>query len=548
MDSITVLCVDDDPDLVSLTGMFLEQENDRIETITITDPRNATEQLSSNHIDCIVSDYDMPHLDGLELLQSVRAEYPDLPFILFTGKGSEEVASDAIANGVTDYLQKETGNEQYELLVNRVLNAVDQLQSARQAEKLDRIRTILRDVNQVLVRSRESVEIEKQVCEIVADSDPYLVVSLYDIDENGSHLRRRRSAGYEIEKLATIELGSQNPPPFQNVLSEALRTDNIVTSNEVFNSDDQNAQFSGENPDMGSLAAIPLSYRDHHYGLLTLVAREEWVFDEQEMELLEEVAGDVSHAIYRTDLYERMNRYSRIIDNLPIGVYRNTPLPDGTIVEANPAVIDLFDADSRSDLIGVKFTDLYPRPEDREIFTNQLEEHGEVQNLELELQTLDGEPFWASVTGMKTREGSEEYFDAVIQDISEKRNREEQLLRYERLYQLAPIGIFRSTSDGNLLEANQRMAEMVGFDSPEQAVETANNLGEQLYVDSDRRETFIERLEAQGSVENFVYTAKTRSGEHVDISMNASIFSESAERPFEIVGYNTFANDASPEE
>lgn len=53
----------------------------------------------------------MPGLDGLDVLERVRGEYPDLPFILFTGKGSEEIASDAISKGVTDYLQKGGGTE-----------------------------------------------------------------------------------------------------------------------------------------------------------------------------------------------------------------------------------------------------------------------------------------------------------------------------------------------------------------------------------------------------------------------------------------------------
>jgi CheY-like chemotaxis protein len=77
----------------------------------------------------------MPGKDGIEFLQAVREAYPDLPFVLFTGKGSEAVASDAISAGVTDYLQKQSGTEQYELLVNRIRNAV---QARREAERADR--------------------------------------------------------------------------------------------------------------------------------------------------------------------------------------------------------------------------------------------------------------------------------------------------------------------------------------------------------------------------------------------------------------------------
>jgi PAS domain S-box-containing protein len=74
----------------------------------------------------------MPTTDGLEFLQIVREKYPDLPFILFTGQGSEEIASEAIAAGVTDYMQKGGGSDQYEVLSNRVQNAVERYRTQQQ--------------------------------------------------------------------------------------------------------------------------------------------------------------------------------------------------------------------------------------------------------------------------------------------------------------------------------------------------------------------------------------------------------------------------------
>ncbi|MFB6228157.1 MAG: PAS domain S-box protein [Halobacteriales archaeon] len=122
-DSITVLHVDDDADLAELTATYLEREDDRFGVETTTMPEKSLTRLDGD-VDCIVSDYDMPGMDGIELLEAVREEYPDLPFILYTGKGSEEVASEAITKGATDYLQKEPGTTQYELLANRIRNAV----------------------------------------------------------------------------------------------------------------------------------------------------------------------------------------------------------------------------------------------------------------------------------------------------------------------------------------------------------------------------------------------------------------------------------------
>ncbi|CCQ34783.1 Htr-like protein [Halorhabdus tiamatea SARL4B] len=123
MDRITVLCVDDEPDLVVLTASLLEAADERFETITETDPRAALERLESASVDCVVSDYDMPEMDGLELLGSIRSEYAELPFILFTGK-AEALASAAAAHEVTDCVRKATDSGQFERLAARISNAV----------------------------------------------------------------------------------------------------------------------------------------------------------------------------------------------------------------------------------------------------------------------------------------------------------------------------------------------------------------------------------------------------------------------------------------
>ena len=125
-EEIRVLLVDDEVDLVELGRAVLEQEEEKMRVLTETSPAGALERLREETVDCVVSDYDMPSRNGLELLEEVREEHPNLPFILYTGKGSEEIAADAVAAGVTDYLQKRVGNDQYKVLANRINNAVAQ--------------------------------------------------------------------------------------------------------------------------------------------------------------------------------------------------------------------------------------------------------------------------------------------------------------------------------------------------------------------------------------------------------------------------------------
>jgi PAS domain S-box-containing protein len=142
---IAILHVEDDQGFAELTAEFLHEADESISVTSDTDPKSALTQLRAEPaaIDCIVSDYDMPTMDGVEFLRTVREEWTELPFILFTAKGSEEVAAEAISAGVTDYLQKETGNDIYEILAHRIRNAVE---SQRTQQEADRTRRFLEKV------------------------------------------------------------------------------------------------------------------------------------------------------------------------------------------------------------------------------------------------------------------------------------------------------------------------------------------------------------------------------------------------------------------
>lgn len=140
--AIRVLHVDDEPAFAEMVVEFLEREDDGLTVETATSAAEGIAQLAENEVDCVVSDYDMPDTNGIEFLETVREAYPNLPFILFTGDGSEEVASDAISAGATDYFRKKSDTSQYELLATRVRNSVEH---RRQERDLARYETLLKE-------------------------------------------------------------------------------------------------------------------------------------------------------------------------------------------------------------------------------------------------------------------------------------------------------------------------------------------------------------------------------------------------------------------
>lgn len=77
-ESIRVLYVDDEPGFADTAASFLEREDDRLRVRTATDPEDGLAALAEREVDCVVSDDDMPGTNGIELLELVREEHPDL--------------------------------------------------------------------------------------------------------------------------------------------------------------------------------------------------------------------------------------------------------------------------------------------------------------------------------------------------------------------------------------------------------------------------------------------------------------------------------------
>ena len=116
-----ILYVDDDKSKREQTKMFLE-ENDDLRVETTSSVKNGLDKLEKEDYDVIVSDYDMNPKNGLDFLEEVRGSGKDLPFIMLTGKGREEVAMKALNLGADRYIQRRGDPETLYEFLNRAIN------------------------------------------------------------------------------------------------------------------------------------------------------------------------------------------------------------------------------------------------------------------------------------------------------------------------------------------------------------------------------------------------------------------------------------------
>ncbi len=137
----------------------------------------------------------------------------------------------------------------------------------------------------------------------------------------------------------------------------------------------------------------------------------------------------------------------------------------------------------------------------------------------------------------------ERYMHTIARDISKRKLAQEILVKsekeYRELFEHSPIGIFKTDSEGNVLNVNPEMARILGAKSPQEAMSKYKNLYHSLYVDPDRRRLFIKIIQEKGFVKNFDYQAKRIDGKTLILKMDARVRKTLEDGTFIIDGFTS---------
>ena len=377
-DRIRVLLVDDDADLADVTGSFLEREDERIAVETAPNATAGLERLDEGGIDCVVSDHDMPGPNGIEFLERVRERDGDLPFILYTGKGSETVASEAISAGVTDYLQKSGGTEQYEILANRIADAVLRRRAEREAE---RTRTHLRAITD---NSMDAI--------VTVDAEGAILFANPAVE---------RLFGYAPDELEGEPLSTLMPDHEADDRHEAI--DRYLTGGDA-TTDWSAVEFPGQHRD-GREVPLSISFGE---------------FEEDGERRFVGVIRDVTERERHRAFVERSNDVVAALD------------ADGTFQYVSPSVESILGFEP-AELSGADAFE-YVHPDDRERVLDAFRRSiaGEIENptTEYRLRRADGDYLWVESVG-SDRLDDRGIGGYVIntRDVSDRKRREEKLAR-----------------------------------------------------------------------------------------------------------------------
>ncbi|UWG46684.1 Signal transduction histidine kinase [Halanaeroarchaeum sp. HSR-CO] len=408
--------MDDDPRLSELTGTHLERIDTRFSVTTETNPDRALERLSTTDFDAVLTDYDMPEMNGIAVTEAIRERWPVLPVVLFTGKGSEEVASDAFAAGVTDYLQKGVGTDQYQVLANRLANAIDAAAAQRQRRRYER--AMEASGHAILVTDRDGT--------IEYVNPAFEEITGYAADE-------------AIGRTPRILKSGEHDTPFYEGLWETI-LDGEIVEHEL-----TNRRKSGERYPVDQTIAPITDDAGAITGFVAVNAdRSRRQAEQRERALLRRAIDKAHTALVLTD----------------------PRAPDNPIVYVNDAFEELtgYDAETAE---GRNCRFLQGAETDSETVATLRSAIDAEESVTVEIRNYraDGTPFWneLTVTPVYDTEGELVRYLGTQRDVTDRIERERELRQFKLAVEVAGHAIYVTDADGTIEYVNPAFESLTGY-------------------------------------------------------------------------------------
>jgi PAS domain S-box-containing protein len=300
---ITVLYVDDEPVMLDTFRLFLEKDSE-FRVITALSAKAALELLETAGCDAIISDYEMPEIDGIQFLKIIREKYPRMPFIIFTGKGREEIVIESLNYGADYYVRK--GGEpraQFAEISSKVRHAVELRESQDKVARLNRLYLVLSRINEAIVRIHSRRLLMEEVCKIAVEEGGF-IRAWFGFEEPVTKKVTAMIASGTLDDFFTNVRESAEPCPEGNGLTiTAIRHGLPSISNDIL-ADPQVETWADEARLLGyrSAASFPITTCEKSRGAITFFSQDPGSFTDTEIALLSELSEDISYALEMIDL------------------------------------------------------------------------------------------------------------------------------------------------------------------------------------------------------------------------------------------------------
>lgn len=439
---IRVLHADDEPGFAEIAAEFVHRSNSDIQVTVVTSGAEALDTLEDNLFDCVVSDFDMPEMNGIELLEHVREIDPDLPFVLFTGKGSEDVASHAISKGVSDYLQKEGGTDQYRILANRIANLVRQYRAETELVTQVEQQRVTAKLDEIALSKAGLDELFEQAVELVATTLDNEFAKVLEYHPEDNELLLCAGVGWQDSLVGQATVGDGA----DSQAGHTLRSEEPIIVSDL----DSEERFRGPalltDHDVRSGISVVIGDPTDPWGVFGTHSTEPKTFTADHVTFIQNVANILGSAIKQNAYEQRLERskarFNAILDHTETPMFMKDD--SGAYLFVNQAYRDLFELEDEA-IIGRTDHDIHPAEMADEVSKNDQHviETGEPLETEEHVMVKGDERIYRSTkvpiydTGDRRSDEQPVAVFGVAQDITEQRTLQEEIEASEERLRVA---------------------------------------------------------------------------------------------------------------
>ncbi|MFW6111042.1 MAG: PAS domain S-box protein, partial [Thermoproteota archaeon] len=352
---------------------------------------------------------------------------------------------------------------------------IERKRTEKELSYLDRVLRTIRKINQFLVWEEDRNDLLNGVCELLIENRAYYNCWIVLLDEDGK-VRDYASSGLNKDFEEVLEGINQGTLP--SCIRAALQQSGVkVIEDPIITCDCPLCEeYSGR-----SGLAVRLAQGGTIYGVLVASVPRERTKD-GEINLFEEVASDVAHALARIRIKTNMERLNQKLQESEER-YRNffktlkgcafITSKGGRWMDMSDTAPEFFGYSSQEELKEVKIPDLYVNPKDREEHLQKIEEKGFLQDYPVELQKKDGTVMYTQITSvpLKDEEGRVIGYQGTIRDITEIKRKTEELResreRFRRIFENLGDALYVVSLEGEeygkILDVNQAAVEQTGW-------------------------------------------------------------------------------------
>jgi PAS domain S-box-containing protein len=171
-------------------------------------------------------------------------------------------------------------------------------------------------------------------------------------------------------------------------------------------------------------------------------------------------------------LVEQQAKLTSFMQNLPVGVFRTTPGPSGRRIMVNPIIASMHGFDSIEELMQTPVADNYADAAMRKTLSDRLLQEGKLTNVETQMKKKNGELFWASFSAIAVRgpSGEVEYFDGVLEDITDRKRAEDALRIKETVFESSIAANSIGNNQGFITSVNTAFLHIWRYRTKEDAI------------------------------------------------------------------------------